>query len=140
MPIVNGSAPDLEFTFELSTASDVFSFPAPQKYELFSENFELNVDGNKVGIVYFIGSSFTNQGTPNSFTGTLDLGELGTIVFLFSIPPNAPINPETGFYLPDQTFYCRILQGSGNFKFIQNGFVVIYTYIGGRNVYVYLDK
>jgi len=140
MPIVNGSAPDLEFTFELSTVSSVYSFPAPQKYELFSENFELSKDNKKVGIVYFIGSVFTNQGSPTSFVGTLDLGELGTIVFLFSIPPNASKDPETGFSLPGQTFYCRILQGSGDFKFVQNGFVVINNYIGGRYVYVYLDK
>jgi len=140
MPIVNGSAADLTLTYDLSSVSDVFSFPPPQNYELYSENFELNADGSKVGTVYYIGSSFTNQGSPNSFIGTLDLGELGTIVFLFSIPPNAPINPETGFYLPGQTFYCRILQGSGDFKFVQNGFVVIYTYPGGRNVAVYLDK
>jgi len=141
-PLVPGSPPDLEFVYFLNTAVDVYSFPPPQNFELYSEYFDLQdlkTEAN-VGGLYFTGSSFANNGNPNAFIGTLDLGELGTIVFLFSIPPNLPLNPETGFYIPYQTFYCRILQGSGDFKFIQSGFVVIYTFPTGRYVYVYLDK
>ena len=144
MTIVNGADPDLKFSFFLKSVSEVFSFPpGPQRYELYSENFDLMEYGkdNKVGSLYFVGSFFMNKGNPNAFTGTLDLGELGTIVFLWSIPPNAPVDLETGFYLPGQTFYFRILQGSGNFKFIHNGFVVVHTFEGGgRHLYVYFDK
>jgi hypothetical protein len=143
MPIIHGSDPDLKFTYYTSSVTDVYSLPPPKQYELYSEHFDLLEYGksNKAGSLYFVGSSFENNGYPNSFNATLDLGELGTIVFLWSIPPNAPLDPVTGFYLPGQTFYFRILQGSGNFKFVQNGFVVVHTFVGGgRHIYVYIDK
>ena len=141
MTIVNGAPADLVLKYNLDSAVDVYALPSPQNFELYSEYFDLlDSNNNKVGGLYYTGSSFSNNGNPNAFIGTLDLDKLGTIVFLFSIPPNLPLDPSTGFYIPYQTFNCRILQGSGDFRFIQNGFVVIYTYPGGRSVAVYLDK
>lgn len=143
MPIQNGAPPDLSLTYSLGSAQDIYVLPDPNKFALYAEVFELeDLSGNKAGKLYYTGSSFATEkdGYPNAFFGTLDFGVLGTLVFLFSIPPNLPLDPETGFYIPYQTFNCRILQGSGDFRFIQNGFVVIYTVPGKRLVYVYLDK
>lgn len=144
MPISLGSPPDLSLKYTLESCVTEFVLPDPNKFALYGERYDLtDLNGNNAGKLYFTGTSIylpVDGSNPNSFIGTLDFGEMGNLSFLWCIPPNLALDPATGFYVSYQNFYCRILGGSGDFKFIQNGFVVINTFPGYRLVYVYLDK